>query len=81
MIMRRTCGGLAVMPIVASALAAPALADTMTMWVRAGGANAATHLDNLWNPTHGDKIEFASFDLVSASNLMKTGFSPIGPRI
>jgi len=40
--------------------AAPALADTMTMWVRASGANAAAHLVDLWNSTHPDKIELTT---------------------
>jgi len=32
----------------------------MTMWVRASGANAAAHLIDLWNSTHGDKIELTT---------------------
>ena len=31
-------------------------ADTLTMWVRASGANAAQHLVDLWNSGHADKI-------------------------
>jgi multiple sugar transport system substrate-binding protein len=38
--------------------AAPAAlaADSLTMWVRASGANAAQHLVDLWNTGHADKI-------------------------
>jgi len=57
MSMRRTCGGLAAMLVASSAFADVALADTMTMWVRVSGTNAAAHLVDLWNATHGDKIE------------------------
>jgi multiple sugar transport system substrate-binding protein len=60
MIMRRTCGALAAMLIASSAFATAALADTMTMWVRVSGANAAAHLVDLWNSTHGDKIELTT---------------------
>ena len=42
------------------ALAEAALADTMTMWVRASGTNAAAHLIDLWNSTHADKIELTT---------------------
>jgi multiple sugar transport system substrate-binding protein len=60
MIKRRTCGGLAAMLIASSAFATAAFADTMTMWVRASGTDAAAHLVNLWNATHGDKIELTT---------------------
>ena len=60
MTMRRTCGRLAAMLIASSAFADVAFADTMTMWVRASGTNAAAHLINLWNATHGDKIELTT---------------------
>jgi multiple sugar transport system substrate-binding protein len=60
MTMRRTCGALAAMLIASSAFAEVAFADTMTMWVRASGTNAAAHLVNLWNATHGDKIELTT---------------------
>ena len=56
MTMRRTCGGLAAMLIASWAFADAAVADTMTMWVRASGANAAQHLVDLWNAGHADKI-------------------------
>jgi multiple sugar transport system substrate-binding protein len=42
--------------LLSSGVATGALADTMTMWVRASGANAAAHLVDLWNTTHPDKI-------------------------
>src|SRR5271155_5990056 len=57
---RRTCGALATMLIASSALATAARADSMTMWVRASGTNAATHLIDLWNSTHADKIELTT---------------------
>ena len=60
MIKRRTCGGLAAMLIASSAFATAAFADTMTMWVRASGTNAAAHLVDLWNATHADKIELTT---------------------
>src|SRR5436305_11756156 len=41
-------------------LSQTAFADTMTMWVRASGANAAAHLTDLWNSTHSDKIELTT---------------------
>jgi multiple sugar transport system substrate-binding protein len=31
-------------------------AATLSMWVRASGANAAQHMVNLWNSEHGNKI-------------------------
>ncbi len=43
-----------------TALAGVASADTMTMWVRASGTNAAAHLVDLWNATHPDKIELTT---------------------
>ena len=37
---------------------APAMADDLSMWVRASGANAAQHLVDLWNSGHaGSKID------------------------
>jgi multiple sugar transport system substrate-binding protein len=60
MIMRRTCGALAAMLAASSAFATAAFADTMTMWVRVSGANAAAHLVDLWNATHADKIELTT---------------------
>jgi multiple sugar transport system substrate-binding protein len=46
--------------IASTAVAATARADTMTMWVRASGTNAAAHLIDLWNSTHADKIELTT---------------------
>jgi len=46
--------------LLSSALASSAFADTMTMWVRASGANAAAHLVDLWNTAHPDKIELTT---------------------
>ena len=60
MTMRTTCGALAALLIGSSAVTTPAFADTMTMWVRASGTNAATHLVDLWNSTHPDKIELTT---------------------
>ncbi len=57
---RRTCGAIAAMLVASSAFADVAFADTMTMWVRASGANAAAHLVDLWNATHADKIELTT---------------------
>ena len=57
---RTTCGALAALLIGSSAVTTPAFADTMTMWVRASGTNAAAHLVDLWNSTHPDKIELTT---------------------
>ncbi|HEY4199666.1 MAG TPA: sugar ABC transporter substrate-binding protein [Devosiaceae bacterium] len=36
----------------------PALsAETLSIWVRASGANAAQHMVDLWNTSHDDKLE------------------------
>ncbi|MBV9289120.1 MAG: extracellular solute-binding protein, partial [Hyphomicrobiales bacterium] len=59
MTIRTTCGALAAL-IFGSAFATSASADSMTMWVRASGANAAAHLVDLWNATHPDKIELTT---------------------
>jgi hypothetical protein len=47
MTIRTTCAARAAFLIGSTALATNALADTMTMWVRASGANAAAHLVDL----------------------------------
>jgi len=60
MIRRRHCAAFAAMLLGSAALAQTAFADTMTMWVRASGANAAAHLVDLWNSTHSDKIELTT---------------------
>jgi multiple sugar transport system substrate-binding protein len=60
MTMPRMCGALAASLVASLALPNAAFADTMTMWVRASGVNAATHLVDLWNSTHSDKIELTT---------------------
>jgi len=51
---------LAALVLGSAALAEAAFADTMTMWVRASGTNAAAHMIDLWNSTHADKIELTT---------------------
>src|ERR1700722_5930331 len=46
--------------LLSSVVATSAFADSMRMWVRASGANAAAHLVDLWNSTHPDKIELTT---------------------
>ena len=60
MIQRKPCAALAAALLSAVAFASHAFADTMTMWVRASGTNAAAHLVDLWNETHKDKIELTT---------------------
>src|ERR1700689_757335 len=60
MTMRTTCGRLAAILVASAAFGDVAFADTMTMWVRASGVNAATHLVDLWNSAHPDKIELTT---------------------
>ena len=57
---RRSCGALGRHADRLVAFADSAFADTMTMWVRASGTNAAAHLVDLWNSTHPDKIELTT---------------------
>jgi len=57
---RTTCGALAALLIGTTAFATTAFADNLAMWVRAGGANAAAHLVDLWNSTHPDTIELTT---------------------
>ena len=57
---RACCAALAALLMVSAALAETAFADTMTMWVRASGTNAAAHMIDLWNSTHADKIELTT---------------------
>jgi len=59
-IQRKPCAALAAALLSAVAFASHAFADTMTMWVRASGTNAAAHLVDLWNETHKDKIELTT---------------------
>ena len=60
MLNRKSWVALACALIGSTALAGVASADTMTMWVRASGTNAAAHLVDLWNATHPDKIELTT---------------------
>jgi len=53
-------GALALSLLAATAFTSVASADTLTMWVRASGTNAATNLVNLWNASHPDKIELTT---------------------
>jgi len=57
---RTTCGAFAALFLGTAAFAATAFADTMTMWVRASGANAAARLVDLGNATHPDKLELTA---------------------
>ena len=57
---RTTCAVLASLFLGATGLTTSAFGDTMTMWVRASGANAAAHLVDLWNANHKDKIELTT---------------------
>ena len=57
---RTTCGALAALLIASSTFTPAACADSMAMWVRASGTNAAAHLVDLWNSTHPDKIELTT---------------------
>ena len=60
MLNRKSWVALACALVGSTALAGVAAADTMTMWVRASGTNAAAHLIDLWNSTHPDKIELTT---------------------
>src|SRR5271157_3060843 len=57
---RKSWVALAAALIGSTALPSVAMADAMTMWVRASGTNAAAHLVDLWNATHPDKIELTT---------------------
>jgi multiple sugar transport system substrate-binding protein len=46
--------------LTSSVFATSANADSLAMWVRASGTNAASTLVNLWNSTHSDKIELTT---------------------
>jgi len=52
--------GFAAALIASTAFTTAAWADSLTMWVRASGTNAASTLVNLWNSTHADKIELTT---------------------
>ena len=70
---RTTCGALAALLIGTAAFATTAFADTMTMWVRASGTNAAAHLVDLWNSTHPDKIELTTIPDTQMVTKLATG--------
>ena len=57
---RKRLVGWAAALAVSSLFTSAAFADTMTMWVRASGTNAAGVLVKLWNETHPDKIELTT---------------------
>ncbi len=42
----------------------------MTMWVHACGAKAAAHLIDLWNSTHGDKIELTTIPTIPDNQMV-----------
>ena len=70
---RTTCVALAAFLIGSTAMATNALADKMTMWVRASGTNAAAHLVDLWNSTHPDKIELTTIPDTQMVTKLATG--------
>ena len=51
---------LALTLLASTAFTSAAYSDTLSMWVRASGVNAATHLIDLWNASHADKIELTT---------------------
>ncbi len=51
---------LALTLLASTAFTSASYADTLSMWVRASGVNAATHLVDLWNSSHPDKIELTT---------------------
>ncbi len=50
-----------------------ARADTLTMWVRASGTNAAKHMVDLWNSSHPDKIELTTIPDTQVVTKLATG--------
>ena len=73
MIKRTIRGAFAASLIASTAFATTALADSMTMWVRASGTNAAAHLVDLWNSTHPDKIELTTIPDTQMITKLATG--------
>jgi multiple sugar transport system substrate-binding protein len=73
MTIRTTSIALAAFLIGSAAMATNALADKLTMWVRASGANAAAHLVDLWNSTHPDKIELTTIPDTQMVTKLATG--------
>jgi multiple sugar transport system substrate-binding protein len=57
---RRSLRVLAAAMLASVSLTSGAFADSLTMWVRSSGTNAAAHLVDLWNQTHSDKIELTT---------------------
>ena len=57
---RKLAPTLALTLLASTAFTSAAYADTVSMWVRASGVNAATHLVDLWNASHADKIELTT---------------------
>jgi multiple sugar transport system substrate-binding protein len=70
---RKTCAALAALLMGSIAPGANALADTMTMWVRASGTNAAQHMVDLWNSKHADKIELTTIPDTQVVTKLATG--------
>jgi multiple sugar transport system substrate-binding protein len=73
MIKRSTCAAFAALLLGTAAFAPSAFADSMTMWVRSSGANAAAHLVDLWNSTHPDKIELTTIPDTQMVTKLATG--------
>jgi len=73
MIHRRSCSVALAALVLSAGLASSALADSMTMWVRASGTNAAAHLVDLWNQTHPDKIELTTIPDTQMVTKLATG--------
>lgn len=73
MTMRKTCAALGAVLIGSIAPATNALADTMTMWVRASATNAAKHMVDLWNSNHPDKIELTTIPDTQVVTKLATG--------
>lgn len=70
---RKTCAALVALLLGSIAPATSALAETMTMWVRASGTNAAAHMVNLWNASHPDKIELTTIPDTQMVTKLATG--------
>jgi len=70
---RSCCAAFAALLLGTAAFAPSAFADSMTMWVRASGTNAAAHLVDLWNSTHPDKIELTTIPDTQMVTKLATG--------
>jgi multiple sugar transport system substrate-binding protein len=73
MTLRNTCAALGAFLIGAAVPATNAHADTLTMWVRASGTNAAKHMVDLWNSSHSDKIELTTIPDTQVVTKLATG--------